>query len=52
MFRELEAINARPGPFEVYSARELWTDPHTSEQMLAYHLGGRPEVIDICEEIL
>ena len=26
--------------FSVYTARELWTDEHTSAQMLAYHLDG------------
>lgn len=38
MFQELERIHARPAPFEFYTARELWTDEHTSEQMLACHL--------------
>ena len=38
MFDQLEQINARPRPFEFYTAAELWTDAHTSEQMLAYHL--------------
>jgi cyclopropane fatty-acyl-phospholipid synthase-like methyltransferase len=38
MFEELEKINARPRPFEFYTASDLWTDEHTSEQMLAYHL--------------
>jgi len=38
MFEELENINARPKPFEFYTASELWTNAHTSEQMLAYHL--------------
>ncbi len=40
MFRELEDINARPQPFEFYTASDLWTDEHTSEQMLAYHLNS------------
>lgn len=31
-------INRRPEPFSEYTAQELWTDPHTSEQMLSYHL--------------
>jgi len=31
-------VNRRPEPFAEYTARELWTDSHTSEQMLAYHL--------------
>ena len=38
MFEELEKINTRPKPFEFYTANELWTDEHTSEQMLSYHL--------------
>ncbi len=42
MFETLERINARPRPFEFYTARDLWTDEHTSKQMLAFHLN--PEV--------
>jgi len=38
MFEELEKINTRPKPFEFYTASDLWTDEHTSEQMLAFHL--------------
>jgi len=38
MFDQLETIFQRPRPFEVYTANELWTDEHTSAQMLAYHL--------------
>ncbi len=38
VFDELEAINARPNPFESYTARELWTNPHTSARMLEFHL--------------
>ena len=38
MFEELEDINSRPEPFEFYTASDLWTDEHTSEQMLKYHL--------------
>jgi SAM-dependent methyltransferase len=38
MFRELERISARPKPFEFYTASDLWTDEHTSERMLAFHL--------------
>jgi len=40
MFDELEKIFARPAPFEYYTAEELWTDEHTSEQMLKFHLDG------------
>jgi cyclopropane fatty-acyl-phospholipid synthase-like methyltransferase len=38
MFEELERINTRPKPFEFYTASDLWTDEHTSKQMLAFHL--------------
>jgi cyclopropane fatty-acyl-phospholipid synthase-like methyltransferase len=38
MFEELERIHTRPNPFEFYTASDLWTDEHTSEQMLAFHL--------------
>lgn len=44
MFVELEKINARPEPFEFYTASELWTDEHTSKQMLFFHLN---EEIDV-----
>lgn len=38
MFAELERINRRPTPFSCRTIRELWADPHISEQMLRYHL--------------
>ena len=44
MFKDLERINNRPKPFEFYTARELWTDEHTSAQMLSFHLN---EAIDV-----
>ena len=44
MFKEIEKINTRPEPFEFYSASDLWTDVHTSEQMLKFHLN---EDIDV-----
>jgi len=44
MFEELEKINERPEPFEFYTASELWTDEHTSAQMLSFHLN---ESIDV-----
>jgi SAM-dependent methyltransferase len=44
MFELLEKINARPGLFEVYTARELWDDEHTSQQMLSFHLNGEVDV--------
>ncbi|MFC1539937.1 class I SAM-dependent methyltransferase [Gemmatimonadota bacterium] len=44
MFEQLEDINTRPEPFEFYTAADLWTDNHTSEQMLAYHLNADIDV--------
>ncbi|MFC1532034.1 methyltransferase domain-containing protein [Thermodesulfobacteriota bacterium] len=44
MFEELEKIYERPKPFEFYTASDLWTDEHTSAQMLAFHLN---EAIDV-----
>jgi len=44
MFQELEEINRRPVPFESYTASELWTDEHTSKQMLAFHLNENIDV--------
>lgn len=38
MFEELSRINTRPQPFEYYTASDLWTDEHTSAEMLKYHL--------------
>ena len=38
MFSQIEKINTRPEPFEFYTAADLWTDEHTSKQILAYHL--------------
>lgn len=44
MFKELKEINSRPAPFQFYTADELWTNEHTSKQMLDYHLN---ESIDL-----
>ncbi len=38
MFTHLKEINSRPEPFQFYTARDLWTDEHTSRQMLSFHL--------------
>lgn len=38
MFEFLLEVNERPEPFAEYTARELWTDEHTSKRMLTYHL--------------
>lgn len=44
MFEELEKINSRPKPFEFYTASDLWTDEHTSKQMLSFHLNKEIDV--------
>ncbi|MBN1996479.1 methyltransferase domain-containing protein [candidate division KSB1 bacterium] len=44
MYEELEKTNHRPKPFEFYTAKELWTDEHTSKQMLKFHLN---EAVDV-----
>jgi 2-polyprenyl-3-methyl-5-hydroxy-6-metoxy-1,4-benzoquinol methylase len=44
VFKELKEINSRPSPFQFYTADQLWTNEHTSKQMLAYHLN---ESIDV-----
>jgi len=44
MFESLEKINARPKPFEFYTADELWTDEHTSQRMLDFHLNEKLDV--------
>ncbi|NNG25972.1 MAG: methyltransferase domain-containing protein [Ignavibacteriaceae bacterium] len=44
MFKELKDINKRPLPFQFYTAKELWTNEHTANQMLDYHLN---ETIDV-----
>ena len=44
MFEKLKDINLRPKPFEFYTADELWTNEHTSQKMLEYHLN---ESIDL-----
>ncbi len=38
MFKELQTINTRPAPFSIYTADELWTNEHTAQKMLTYHL--------------
>lgn len=42
MYHFLNEVNAKPKVWSEYTAKELWTEPHISSQMLAYHLN--PEV--------
>ena len=44
MFEELEKINERPKMYQFYTASDLWTDEHTSKQMLSFHLN---EAVDV-----
>lgn len=44
MFEDIEKINERPEPFQFYTASDLWTEEHTSKQMLSFHLN---EAIDV-----
>ena len=44
LYADLEQINDRPQPFAVYTASDLWTDEHTSQRMLAFHLDGEVDV--------
>jgi len=37
-FTWLEEINSQPAIWSAYTAADLWTDPHISKQMLAFHL--------------
>jgi SAM-dependent methyltransferase len=52
MFEELEDINKRPIPFEFYTASDLWTDEHTSEQMLGFHLSKDIDAASRKEEFI
>ena len=44
LFTALSRINSRPKPFEHYTASDLWTDEHTSAQMLKYHLNEQVDL--------
>ena len=44
LFSLLQTVTERPRPFSVYTASDLWTDEHTSGQMLAYHLNGDVDI--------
>ena len=53
MYDFIHDVSVRPAPFSRYTAKELWTRPHLSRQMLEFHLNQdtdlasrRFEVID------
>jgi 2-polyprenyl-3-methyl-5-hydroxy-6-metoxy-1,4-benzoquinol methylase len=52
MFEELVEINSRPAPFECYTAKDLWTDDHTSRKMLEYHLDQSLDMASRTEEFI
>ena len=38
MFEDLKNFSAKPQPYSVYTAPELWSRPHLARQMLKFHL--------------
>lgn len=44
IFNFLEIANEKPVVFSEYTTSDLWTDEHTSAQMLAYHLNEDVDV--------
>ena len=44
LFERIEQIYERPAPFSSYTADDLWTDPHTSERMLEFHIDGETDL--------
>ncbi len=44
MFLELQRLNERPAVFSQHTTADLWTDPHTSAQMLRHHLDGSVDI--------
>ena len=44
MYDFIHDISLRPEPFSRYTAKELWTKPHLSRQMLDYHLNQETDL--------
>lgn len=44
LFPILESVTAKPDLFATYTAKELWTDDHTSRRMLDFHLDGEVDI--------
>ena len=44
MYDFIHDISQRPAPFSRYTAKELWTRPHLSEQMLSFHLNQETDL--------
>lgn len=43
MFHSLDSITKKPELYSSYTAKELWTDPYISQQMLIAHLDPRSD---------
>lgn len=44
MYDFIYDISQRPKPFSRYTAKELWTRPHLSQQMLSFHLNQETDL--------
>jgi len=44
MYDFIYDISQRPEPFSRYTAKELWTRPHLSQQMLSFHLNQETDL--------
>ncbi|MCU7843189.1 MAG: class I SAM-dependent methyltransferase [Candidatus Thiodiazotropha sp. (ex Monitilora ramsayi)] len=44
MYDFIHDISVRPEPFSRYTAKELWTKPHLSRQMLNFHLNQETDL--------
>jgi len=52
MYDFIHDISQRPEPFSRYTAKELWTRPHLSQQMLRFHLNQETDLASRrCEAI-
>lgn len=52
MYDFIHDISLRPAPFSRYTAKELWTKPHLSQQMLNYHLNQETDLASRRIEII
>lgn len=44
LFESLQSVFQRPEPYEFYTSADLWTNEHTSKQMLACHLNDEVDL--------
>jgi SAM-dependent methyltransferase len=44
MYDFVHDISLRPEPFSRYTAKQLWTKPHLSKQMLSFHLNQQTDL--------